>query len=335
MRDQLDLHVVYRFCDVKYKRRPKAVERIFWTHGVAVALAADSACVVTTDKRQYLRSIARRLNVHLIDGSDVNRIKTSSNVVFSERLHDEELKAEFRAVDFELRSQSLQNERHYLLSSLTEGFGTKSIVSALGSFTRLAKLTVASHPDSRAARASARLAYLAAAVACASLDYLSNEVAFGTAQQKRELIVDSIRMGILNDEIGQLALKLAVEMIERFAPGGVTLASGMKSKLTEELSEIPAEVIADQAVRLAMSDELFETGRELEMSCYALELPTFDILNRCCKSMIGSLLDYGGIARSEFAQAWKPPTTQCSVDSNQSREDKRTPTQQSLFDDAD
>jgi hypothetical protein len=37
-----------QICDVKYKQRPKAVERIFWTSGLAGALEVDGAYVATT-----------------------------------------------------------------------------------------------------------------------------------------------------------------------------------------------------------------------------------------------------------------------------------------------
>ena len=319
-----------QICDIKYKRRPKAVERMFWTHGVAAALGVDSAHVVTTDKRPYLRSIARTLNIHLIDGNDVNRIKASRNIGLSNRLHDEALNAEVRAVDFDLKGQDLQTERKNLLSSLTVGFGTKSIVTALGSFARLAKFSVNSHPDSRTARASGRLAYLAAAIACASLDYLSREAAFGTSNQKRDLITDAVRKGILNEDTGKLALDLAMNLIEQFVPAGASVSLGIEARLTDELSKIPAEIISDQAVVLVESNELFKTSCEFEMSCYAKELPTFDRLSRPCKSMLGSLLDFGEIPRRDFALAWN---TIDREDVSEPTSPKDNFTQQTLFGD--
>jgi len=51
--------------------------------------------------------------------------------------------------------------------------------------------------------------------------------------------------------------------------------------------------------------------------------------------MLGALLDYGGIPRSAFAQAWNPTTIQSTVDSNHSRIDSRIPSQKTLFSDAD
>ena len=47
--------------DIKYKQRPKAVERLLWTRGLVDALDVDGAYVATTDKRKNLRKVAKKL----------------------------------------------------------------------------------------------------------------------------------------------------------------------------------------------------------------------------------------------------------------------------------
>ena len=71
-----------QICDIKYKQRPKAVERIFWTSGLAAALDVDGAYVATTDKRKSLRSVADKLDLQLIDGTDIQRIQNSQAVLY-------------------------------------------------------------------------------------------------------------------------------------------------------------------------------------------------------------------------------------------------------------
>jgi hypothetical protein len=49
--------------------------------------------------------------------------------------------------------------------------------------------------------------------------------------------------------------------------------------LQKALQGIPAEIVADQAVRLISADQLFLVGRELEMASYHRALPPFDALS--------------------------------------------------------
>jgi hypothetical protein len=294
-----------QICDVKYKQRPKAVERIFWTRGLANALVVDGAYVATTDKRKSLRSIAEKLNLHLIDGTDIQRIQNSQSVLYADRIGDEQLFHELQAVDKDFRNKNLQEARLDILSSLSEGFGAPSAVRALEGFCRLAASAVSYHPNSKEARAAGRLAYLAAAIACESLDYVSVGAAFRSFDERRELILSAVRYGALGGEHGQQVLKLALGLVEKYGPGGKTTASAVENALRNDLGRIPAEIVADQAVKLLKSDLLFPTGRELEMASYHVALAPFDKLSVPAKSMLGALLDYAGIDRERFARAWK------------------------------
>lgn len=294
-----------QICDVKYKQRPKAVERIFWTSGIANALGVDGAYVATTDMRKTLRPVAERLDLQLIDGADIQRIQQSATVLYPNRISDEELVHELQVADAEFRNKKLQEARVDILSALSEGFGAPSAVRALEGFGRLASAAITYHPDSKAARSSGRLAYLAAGIACESLDYVSVGAAFRTAEERRELILNAVRLGALSNESGQHALKLAMALVEKYTPGGRSAARAVEMGLKRELDMIPAEIVADQAVRLLKADQLFTTGRELEMACYNKTVPTFDELSIPTKSMLGSMLDYSGIDRERFALAWR------------------------------
>lgn len=293
-----------QICDIKYKQRPKAVERIFWTYGLAKALEVDGAYVATTDKRKNLKAIADKLNVQLIDGTDVQRILVSPSTLYPERIGDEQLIRELQSVDNECRNRTLQDARIDILSSLSDGFGAPSAVRALEGFSRLAKSVISFHPGSKAAQAAGRLAYLAAAIACESLDYISIKAAFQPFDDRRELILNAVRFGALSDDNGQQTLHLALGLVAKYAPGGKATARAVENGLKQDFERIPAEIVADQAVRLLKGDQLFMTGREFEMACYQTIPPSFDQLSVPTKSMLGALLDYAEADRERFAHAW-------------------------------
>jgi hypothetical protein len=318
-----------QICDIKYKHRPKAVERIFWTSGLAQALKVDGAYVATTDKRRSLRSVAEKLDLQLIDGTDIQRIQNSPAILYADRISDEQLIAELQSVDKEFRSKNLQEARIDILSALSEGFGAPSAVRALEGFSRLSAAAASYHPDSKAARTAGRLAYLAAAIACESLDHVS--VGFRTLDERRELILKAVRLGALSNDDGQQTLKLALALVEKYAPGGKTTAIAVETGLKKDLERIPAEIVADQAIRLLKTDQLFIAGRDLEMASYQAALPPFDALGTQTKSMLGALLDYAGVDRERFAQAWKAGATTTTAKEMTETVDKDVSPQQSLF----
>lgn len=322
-----------QICDIKYKQRPKAVERIFWTKGLAEALDVDGAYVATTDKRKNLRAVAEKLDIQLIDGTDIQRIQSSQNVLFPERISDEYLIAELQAVDRGLRSKNLQDARFEIICSLSDGFGAPSAVRAMECFSRLAKAAIAYHPDSQAARSAGRLAYLAGAVACQSLDYVSVGAAFRTIDERRDLILRAVRFGALGDEGGQQTLRLALSLIEKYAPGGRRTVAAVETALKRDLDQIPAEIVADQAVRLLKLDQIFMAGKELEMASYSVSLPGFDNLTAITKSMLGALLDYAVVDRARFANAWNwsPAEAIASAQTMTEVEEKRASPQANLF----
>src|SRR5579862_4576324 len=290
--------------DIKYRQRPKAIERLFWTRGLVEALNVDGGYVATPDSRPLLRSIASRLGLVVIDGADQKRIRESHSVLFPERLSDEELVALMANVDRQRKDQRLVNGRKEILSSLANGFGPSSAVYALGKFSKMAEMAATAHPGSESAAAAGRLAYLAAAVACAALDYISVGGAFRSIEERRELLSKAVRYGAADTVEGTRALRLAMSLVEKYAQGGSAAARHIEKRFKADLDAIPAEIVADQASRLLKDAQLFNVAKELEAACYNRACPPFDSLAPSEKSMVGALLDYAAVSRKAFASAW-------------------------------
>lgn len=291
-----------QICDIKYKQRPKAVERILWTSGLARALKIDGAYVATTDKRPALQALAKRLDVTLIDGNDINRIQASQAIGVSDRISDEQLLEKIRKVEAVALTRRLQDARSDILSALSDGFGGSSAVRALEAFANLSDLSVKSHPDSEQAQMAARLAYLAASILCVSLDYVSVQGALRPIEERRLLVLDAIRLGALASVEGKRSLELALALVEKYSPAGRSAAQVVERGLQADLDQIPAEVVADQATRLIKADQMFGVAKELEAACYTTAFISFDALTLPAKSMVAALLDYSDIDRVAFSR---------------------------------
>ena len=291
--------------DIKYKAKPRASERLFWTRGLVEALDVDGGYVATTDSRPVLRKLADKLRLVLIDGADLKRIRESPQIAMSERMTDEQLVAHLQRVDLSRKDKTLQDARKRILGTLSSGFGAASAVRALGAFEALGQMATAAYPRSDTAAASGRLAYLAAAVVCACLDYVSVGAAFRSVEEKKELLLKAIRHGASDSEAGARELKIAMGLIERYLPNGSSAARVVREGLDADLKAIPAEIVADQAVRMLKEGALFSTARDLEAAAYSHACPPFDSLPSGSKSIIGALLDYASVRRESFAVAWE------------------------------
>ena len=85
--------------DIKNKKTPQAIERIFWIKGLQYAVKATNAIVATTDKRTDIKDFAKDLNVFVLDGNFLNKIQKLEKSL-ENRLTDEEIATMIEAYSF-------------------------------------------------------------------------------------------------------------------------------------------------------------------------------------------------------------------------------------------
>ena len=294
---------ITQICDIKNKKKSKTIERLFWTKGLAEAIGINTAYVASNDDRSYLNTFSKRLNIQLIDRPTIRLIKEDKSILFEDRIEDEFLINEIQKINQKNFAKIMLSDRNILISSIPEGFGNSTLNIALHTFSKYAKETVKSHPNSPEAKLSGRLAYFAAAIACISLDKISIEVRFRTKTECEEHILNVIRSGAIQNGDNYYIFERATKLVEKYLNNAT--AKTMKMKLWEDIKVIPAEIVSKQSVRLKSNRGLFNVGREFELASYLKMLPTFDNLSIPAKSMLGALLDFSSITRERFANAWE------------------------------
>ena len=292
--------------DAKAKSKPKAVERLLWTKGLAEALDVDGAYVATTDTRPIIRKIARKIGVLMLDGEDLKRIRTSDKVRFSERLIDDELMEMIRSVDANRQDKSFQLSLSDAKSSVIENFGPSTVVRSLDAVEYFASQVVSAYPGSPVAKLAGRLTYFSGALAAIGLDAVGVDMAFRPSEERRAILINSIRYGNTDAVAGQKELRVAIALVREYVDNGSTIAQTIKDETSKKLNNIPAEIIADEVVRMGTNETLFSVARELERMSYLRICPNYDQLSTPAKSFLGTLLDFSGIDRRTFAIAWEP-----------------------------
>ena len=296
--------------DAKSRTRPKAVERLLWTKGLAQLLDVDGAYVATTDARPMLRGISKKLGISVLDGDDIRRISQSEKVIFPERMSEEEFVGKVTSTDKARHGKELHLQYHDIKFSLIDRFGAGTINRALDLFTFFTTAAVTSHPNTDASEIALRLAYFAAAVVALSLDYISSEVSFRTAEERQQTLINAIRFGDVDEVAGLERIRLAIGLLQKYAPGGEATARAVDLAVKQDFNGIPAEIIAEHVVKSTKPEELFQIAKQLEHIAFLKIIVSFDALRLEDKSFIATLLDYSGVDRARFASCWNaPPTT--------------------------
>ncbi len=290
--------------DAKSKTRPKAVERLLWTKGLAQLLDVDGAYVATTDARPMLRGISKKLGISVLDGADIRRISQSEKVIFPDRISEEEFVGKITSVDKARRSKEFQLQCHDIKFSLIDHFGAGTINRALESFAFFAAAAVTSHPNTDASEIALRLTYFAAAVVGISLDYIGSEISFRAAEERQTALVNAIRFGDIDETAGLERIRLAIGLLQKYAPTGEATARAVDLAVKQDFKNIPAEIVAEYVIKSTKSEDLFQIARQLEHLAFLNAVTSFDELGMDDKSFMAMLLDYSGVDRARFASCW-------------------------------
>lgn len=293
--------------DAKFKARPKAVERIFWTKGLATALEVDGAYVATTDKRKTLRPFAKRIGISLIDGGDLERIRNVVKLEDSARLTEEELQTLLRSVDSARHNREYSDGYSILKGGVAEVFGAPMTNRGLDTFNQFSRLAVEAHRGSEAAEVAGRVAYMAAALTAVALDFVSTVEPFQTNAERRKLFLAVIRLGTTSEAEGLERFRIATALARNYAQNGTGVAAQIQNGYERDLAAIPAEIIADQAIKMVTDGTMFSVARLLEERAFAKRCPSFDQLTVNEKAFVGTLLDFVDVGRASFATAWGAP----------------------------
>lgn len=294
--------------DAKFKAKPKAAERLLWAKGAQQSLGLDGAYVATTDKRPVLRDISRQFEVLLLDGIDLDRIASSARLQSQPRLSEDELLNAIRNVDAGRYTREWIDAVRLAKSSLIDGLGASGVNRALDQLEVFARGAAAAHPGSPQAQLAVRGAYICAAISAINLDFIAASVAFRPADERHRVFVNAVRYGNQEKGDGLTKVRLATALVRQYLKNGKALASQLEHAFEAEADAIPAEIIADTAIKMQKADQLFAAAREFEAACYAVDLQGFDQLSVDAKTLFGAFLDFVGCPRNVFANATGEPS---------------------------
>lgn len=278
-----------RICvDIKNKKTPQALERIFWAKGLQAVLGLDSCIVATTDSRPDVREFGLQHNVRVLDGKFLSRLAKST------RSHKERLTEE----DFltELDSSSLgrlggdwcgryQESKSRLLHSLNFD-GCNAWLDDIEYL--LAQIASGNQ--------AWRLLYVLCSHFLIAMDFIMREIVAEDHEQRRRIIERGIRYGMSGEEFTEKVGRMAAALVESVAaqPG---LADTLQRELRHQASNVKADLLADFFAKNLSGSSCFDVALVFEAAAFCSQVPPTSALSVQAQSAIGVLADFSRIDR--------------------------------------
>ena len=282
--------------DVKNKRTPQAIERIFWTKGLQSSLSIDRAIVATTDSREEVKNFGKEVGVTVLDGAFLQRLTKSAGTTSTgkNRLSEEEF------------AQLLSNETLGKLGGdwkwrlreckgrLIKGLNFDSVNYWIdqGRF-------FAEQISARAQRRDIafRCFYRTLSFIAIGIDYLLRDLSFLEAKEKSE----RLQAGFTYGESGQAGIAATINsslaLLEQFGVVKDTNTSVIRTNIKKAFETMPTAVLSEYFGRKDVGKELFALGRELDEIAMIRTSDPERVASRSVRAMTGVLLDYWGMER--------------------------------------
>lgn len=283
--------------DIKNKRTPQAIERIFWVKGLQSAVKATNALVATTDKRVEVKDFGKEQGVLVLDGNFISRLSRSENVLNS-RLSEEELIAEID--DYALGKLDGDWKGRYIESKklLAKGLNFDNCNMWLEHarfFAEQASLNTVHR------NLAYRLCFLICSYIVLAVDFMLREMSFGEKEDIEKKINDGFKYGNRGLRGTNSIISASVALVEQFADNGSVVSGQVRKNLETELSKLPVNILSEYLSKPDVGKSLFGISINLEKLAMQKQFTSHSTSSIEVRSLLGCFLDYWQLDRRNFA----------------------------------
>ncbi len=281
--------------DIKNKKTPQALERIFWAKGVQAVLDLDGCIVVTNDLRTDVRQFGQQHQVKVFDGQFLKRL-VNSDRSHLDRITEEQFFSELEhsslgklGGDWKGRYEISKSR---VLDSLTFD-GCNAWLNDIDYFLG----QIDSSPSH--AMSARRMVYSSAAYFLISIDFILREQVVVDQGQRRILLDNGFRYGTAGKTFTEKVGKMAAALVGAVVPQQGAPES-IERELIQQAAEIEAEILADYFSNSATQSSLFKIACELEAAAFANQVPLPSMMTSSAQSFFGVLSDFFGLDRKRI-----------------------------------
>lgn len=282
--------------DVKRKKTPQAMERVFWTKGLREVLGLDRAVVVTTDNRKETREFGIANGVTVLHGDFLQRVisRYSSN---GTRVTEEFFTGELKTPCVMQADVVWPRFYRQVKATLLDGLSFNGCNQFLVQIRFLLEEYLAT---GKASKASVRLLYLIVAFFLIGLDFASRSITLLDTELRKKSLADGFRYGDAGVERADEIVEMAVQLLVDTAKANLFSRTTLKGEINKQLSEYPAETLAEYFSKPEVLKQLFDQARGFENSAFARELAMPHQCPTEQKAILGLLCDFLKIDRRKI-----------------------------------
>lgn len=278
-----------RICvDIKNKKSPQVLERIFWVKGLQSVLGLDSCIVATTDSRPDVREFGLQHNVKVLDGKFLSRLINSTRSQ-KERINEDDFLLELDSGSLGRLSGDWRGRYEESKSRLLHSLNFDGCNAWLEDLRYLLDQAASGNP-------AWRLFYASCSHFMIAMDFILREFIAEDQEQRRKIIENGIRYGVSGQAFTEKVGRMAAALVEGIAaqPG---LAETLQQELRQQAINVKADLLADFFAKSLMGSTVFDAALALESAAFSLELPMPSLLPLQTQAVIGVIADFCGIDR--------------------------------------
>lgn len=280
--------------DIKNKKTPQALERIFWAKGLKETLALEACMVATTDSRPDVWEFGLSHQVAVLDGSFLTRLQGSTKTHI-DRLSEEDFIAQAdygshgkMGGDWKGRYEEAKSR---VLTDLRFD-GCNAYINDIQYFLEQRIALGDSEPM------PLRLSYSVTSMFLVAVDFVLKDHSALDNGHRFQLLCEGFRYGDSGKGYATHLTRLAAELTEvvGVAPG---TGKAVIDELKRQAEEIPAEILAEFFSKGSVQGALFLIAIEFESAAFAPEVLAPSKLSANAQGVLGIISDFLGINRKK------------------------------------
>ncbi len=287
--------------DIKSKKTPQAIERIFWVSGLKAAINANIAIVATTDRRKEVKDFGSDLSVIVIDGFFLNKLE-KLGYAQTNRLSNEEFNQAISSytlgkLDGDWKGRIVESK-----SALASGLSFNNCNFWLEQ-ARFFSEQILTKP--KQVVVASRCLYMISSYMILAIDYLLKELSFLDETDKKMAIKDGFTHGDRGKVGTDKLINFSLSLVDQYSHSGSSIIHEVRRNIEEQLSKLPSQILAEYFSRNEIANSLFVTAKELEELAMLKDYKNYTDASIETRGVIGVILDYLAVDRKAFNECIK------------------------------
>lgn len=284
--------------DIKNKKTPQALERIFWAKGVQRVLGLDRAIVATTDTRPDVSNFGLAHEVTVLDGAFLSRLEKSPRGS-STRLTEEQFLECIDKASLGRLGGDWKNGYEFSKSRVLSCLDFDGSNQYLRDVVTVLDVHLAGPTEGHAAL---RLVYANIGMFLISVDYLMQACLTLDLEGRKAFLTEGFRYGTSGKGASERIVRVAAKLASA-ATGDATPLEAVQRELDAQFIEVRAEVLGEFFAKAGVQGAVFTAAKEFEAAAYSAEVPPPATLTTVAQSVLGALADHFGRDRKRVLGA--------------------------------